>query len=828
MTIQLRCALLAGASTLLMAMPVHAQTTPAADDAVQGDIIVTAQRRDESLSKTPVAVAVLSADTLVKAQIVSEQDLRTATPGLSVRANLSSNQLNYSLRGQSQDAFSGTRPGVLPYINEVQIGGNGGSTAFYDLQSVQVLKGPQGTLFGRSATGGAVLFTTAKPTNEFGGYISALAGNYATYKVEGAINAPLAGDALMARLAGFYKSNHGFQRNLFTGGREGDSKRYGGRGSVSANLGDSVHNDLVVDYLHTNGSSTVASISGLLPFTGVGQPFIPIEFLYAGTATPVGRATGQATLAGFVTPAFAPLILPRGTTLATATPAQLAALNTFIRSQTDPFYNAYFTRPGVNASGIRAELAAQQARGPYVVNTDGRNIYRDRNLIVTNTTTFDVGADTVIKSIFGYTRLKSFAAYDADGTPFGISQSAFQGENSGGKYNTRQLSEELQLQGTAIGGNLTYVTGLYFSDEKTRTLLTSQFFDLVLGGNTLAAGTAQINNYDITNKTYAGYAQGTYALNDSGLSATLGLRYTSEKVGKVLLPGDVFRVTPQIPGTSYDQSRKYNRLSWQVGLQDQVNPNTLIYAVSRRAYKSGGFNGLARPTVGTAAVSGDTYIDERITDAEVGAKFQGRLGDTPARLNVALFHNWIKNSQRTAYTLVGGAPAALTVNVPQARVYGAELDAQIKPADWLTLGGSANYTHSRFGRDLVSANGILQIFDQVPDTPKHSGTVFADITAPVSGNIEVNLHGDLYAQTKTFTSPQSINNAGTVLPGYALANFRLGLGDPDAGWSLNANVKNAFDRTYFIGTLPTGAIYQVNVAVPGDRRTFTVEARFKF
>ena len=170
------------------------------------EIVVTAQRRDESLSKTPVSVAVVSTDTLAKASIVSEQDLSVATPGLTVKASASSNQLNYALRGNTTDPFAASRPGVLPYINEVQIGGPGGSSAFYDLQSVQVLKGPQGTLFGRSATGGAVLFTTAKPTNDLGGYISLLGGNYSNKKVEGALNVPLVGDVLLARVAGFFQS----------------------------------------------------------------------------------------------------------------------------------------------------------------------------------------------------------------------------------------------------------------------------------------------------------------------------------------------------------------------------------------------------------------------------------------------------------------------------------------------------------------------------------------------------------------------------------------------------------------------------------------------
>ena len=102
---------------------------------------------------SPVAISAVSADSLARQAIVTESDLQNSVPGLSVKASQGSNQLNYSLRGQTVDAFTSSRPSVLPYVNEVQVGGSG-STAFYDLQSVQVLKGPQGTLFGRNSTGG--------------------------------------------------------------------------------------------------------------------------------------------------------------------------------------------------------------------------------------------------------------------------------------------------------------------------------------------------------------------------------------------------------------------------------------------------------------------------------------------------------------------------------------------------------------------------------------------------------------------------------------------------------------------------------------------------
>ena len=116
----------------------------------------------------------------------------------------------------------------------------------------------------------------------------------------------------------------------------------------------------------------------------------------------------------------------------------------------------------------------------------------------------------------------------------------------------------------------------------------------------------------------------------------------------------------------------------------------------------------------------------------------------------------------------------------------------------------------------------------MPDTPKHSGTIFADITAPISGNINALLHANVYLQCLAHTSSQSSNNAGTQISAYTLVNFRFGLEDKEAGWSLTANLRNAFNRTYYVGGLPVGTIYQINLLVPGDPRTFAVEARLKF
>ena len=788
-------------SAVLYSGGVAAQSLPEpAGYALLEEVTVTAQRRDENLSRTPVAVAVISAETLARAQIGAEDDLRAAAPGLSVRSGASSNQLNFALRGQSRDAFSGTRPGVLPYFNEVQIGGSGGSTAFYDLHSVQVLKGPQGTLFGRSATGGAVLFTTAKPTEQLTGYVDVLGGNYSAMKFEGAISGPIAGDRLLGRLAVYYNKRDGFQHNLYDGGREGDVKRYGARLSLTAKIGERSKNELVVDYFGADSENTVGVISGLLPFLGGGPgnpPFIPVEFLYSGTATPLARATGIGTLQAFVPPQFAP-----------AAPG---------------FYDAYFSSPQHPSEGLASYVATQRARGPYTVATDATNLYKAHNIVASNVSTFELNDHLTLKNVIGYTNLKYSIADDADGSPYGISSNGVKGSGKRKAEPTRQISEEVQLLGTA--GKLSYVGGVYYSDEKSSLRQDADFFDLIFGGQ------SQVNSFTIKNRTIAGYAQGTYKIGEGGLSLTAGLRYTSEEVRKLVGTDDSIRValgaTPP-PGFSYDQSKTYDKLSWQLGIQDQINERVLLYAVTRRAFKSGGYNGLVAPRVGTAATAGDAYDAEQVTDVEAGLKFAGEIGGAPARVNVAAFHGWVRNSQRTGYTLVFGNPAALTVNVPKGTTYGLELDGQIKPVKWLDLGGTLNFTKAKLANDTVFVNGSAQVFDTVTDTPDFSGMIFADVTLPIDRRLALRLHGDVYDQTESFTTPRSQNAAGTRIGSYNLANFRVGIEGIDGAWALTASVKNAFDKVYFVGGLPTGEIYQVNHLVPGEPRTVTMDFRYKF
>jgi iron complex outermembrane recepter protein len=782
----------AAAVAALQCSTAIAQVAPQAGEgeeaSTQGDIIVTAQRRSESLERTPVAVAVIGAESLAKQAIVSEADLQLATPGLTVKAGQSSNQLNYSIRGQTVDAFTSSRPSVLPYFNEVQVGSVGASS-FYDLESVQVLKGPQGTLFGRNSTGGAVLFTSVKPRNEFGGYAALRAGNYSHFQAEGAINVPIVDDKVLLRIAGFLQRRNGFQYNLFYGERVGDVKRENIRGSLTIKPSDTIENNLVVAYGHTGGGSTTGVLRNVNPDPAAS--FVPAALLYSpGLDAALGGVPGA--------------------------------------------WNAYLAlHPKADPLGLAGAAAKQNARGPYVVDQDGANFIRAKSLTMSNITTIDLGENTQIKNVLGYVWQRSLESGEFDGSNLTIDSNGVVGQNNNdiGRGGTiKQFSEELQLNGKAFDNKLTYVIGGYFSDESDHSRSLSKIVCL----EPFIPCTDQYNSGRRTNKTYAGYGQGSLDLSDivglQGLSFTAGARYSSEKVTFEHTRDDFFITNPRPQYLTGAQSQTFNKFSWQLGLEEQVNDNLLIYLKSRRSFRSGGFNFYAPPLAGLGNNAGAEYLPETATDIEFGAKFRGDVGGMPTRLNLAVYDMKIDDIQRANYVSINGSLAGLTVNVPKSKVTGFELDGLINPADWLSMGGSVNYTNARFtdGRVQVFANPLVN-FGPYPDTPKWNGSVFAEMTGDVNDHMQLSLRGDVYHQTKSFFgSTNNTINPFTDISGYTIANFRLGLEDKNAGWSVSGVVKNAFRKTYYVGGLAFYSLFSLNTVVPGEPRTFLMEARYKF
>ncbi|UNU43723.1 TonB-dependent receptor [Sphingopyxis sp. YF1] len=760
---------------IVAACPVYAQDNTQAGDgtvASSDDIVVTARRREESLALVPVSISAYGAEDLEKRAIRSEADLQLATPGVTVRQNLSQNQLNFSIRGQSVDAFSNSSPGVLPYINEVQVSAST-ATSFFDLQGIQILKGPQGTLFGRNATGGAVLYQTQKPTDEFEGFVSARVGNLGQAGLQGAVNIPLSSDRVMLRVAGDYNRSDGNVYNAYRDTRTGGSDARSLRVSLTVKPFEGLTNEFVGQYGWFGGTNS--------------DPF-----LYSANAC--------------------------GLTNNGYTPSSSAGC---LYDPSFPSFAAFLAaHPGVYPDGVKALEAYVRTLGKFTSYNDYPARHRARAGFISNATTLDLGSDLQLKNIVGFTRSRANEQSDLDGTPYPIFAALNSPADSIGQtYRTRQFSNELQLQGTVADGSLDFIIGGYYSFQKDQQDHPLLAFDL----SPEIPGTPVTYGWSTVDRSRALFGQATYRFGN-GLSVTGGLRYTWETFSIAQTPGTIYASAPS-------ERIKFSKPSWSVGLDYQVSPDLMLYAVTRGSWRTGGFNGFSPPVFATAAGGGNLFLPEKVKDVEVGAKFAGRVGDTPLRMNLALYNQWIDDIQRTAYYILNGNPLSFTANVPKAKVTGVEADINVKPASWLELGGSIAYANARFTSPRVSFFGTSVDFGPYADAPKWTGTLFAQATAPLPGDAgSLGLRAELYAQTgQYFSNLNDTINPDTRLPGYALGNVRLDWEEPfSAPVTVSAFVKNVGNRGYWVGGVPEGANLGVNIASWGQPRTYGLEMRYRF
>ena len=768
--------ILLGSISLLamIATPVSAQQA-SADEAEAdefGTITVTARRRDETLDKVPASVSAFSTEQLAARSISTESDLQRAVPGLTIRESLSSNQLNYSLRGQSVDAYSSSSPGVLPYFNEFQVTTTS-ATSFIDLESVQVIKGPQGTLFGRNTTGGAVLYGTAKPTNDLSGFAKARIGNYDLREGELVLNLPLVTDRVLVRLAGSILRRDGFMYDDLNDIDLGRDSAQTGRISVLLRPSDRLENITMFQYNSTNGTNAGSPIFNVYPAS-----------VTAITYSPLGLGPGW------------------------------------------PIYVA--GNPGVDPAGLASFAAAQALRGPYRVSFNSDSEHRGRSKILTNTTTFEASDDITLKNIVGYGYGRSADSTDVDGTPYAIYSNGLDELHDRQVFSAKQWSEEFQVQGKALDSRLEYIVGGYLGYEKKYFYIPTSFFDLRPLVPTVPG--ADKENVQIS-KNQGLFVHGSYGINDQ-LKFTAGFRYTWEQVRANHLPRSLYGQLGFAPNGIRET---FSKPSWNVGLEYQANSDLLLYVTHRGSWRSGGFNTNSQLAPGSIAVGGALFLPETTKDIEAGLKYNGSLGNTPLRFNVAAYNQWVDNIQRAVYvnitTPIPLGPTALTANVPQAKITGIELEAEIRPASWLTLGANFAYTDARFNKNIVTLFGVTTAFGPFPDTPKTTGSIFAQISVPLAGDMgEMSFRGDFYSQSKFFYS--SVNNTinpGSVLPGYSVANFRVNWNEI-SGSKVSAAffVKNAFNKTYYTGGLALGSVLGLNTAIPGRPRMYGAEVSVNF
>jgi iron complex outermembrane receptor protein len=264
----------AALATLFGLEAAQAQTPSSGEGTRLEEVIVTARRTEESLQSVPVTVSAFSTETIRERGIRSANDLMMVTPGIYTLGSGSPNNTLYSIRGQSKP-ISGLSPaGVVSYFAEVPLPTQSSAPPQYDLASIQVLKGPQGTLFGRNTLGGAILVYPNNATYDFNGYTQATFGNYDWFELEGAVNLPIVTDKVALRVAGRYGTRDGYQKNL-GGDREpaGNMNSKSIRGTLLVEPTDWLSNTLIADYNHETNDGAPTVLLGLNPASAAFAPF---------------------------------------------------------------------------------------------------------------------------------------------------------------------------------------------------------------------------------------------------------------------------------------------------------------------------------------------------------------------------------------------------------------------------------------------------------------------------------------------------------------------------------------------------------------------------
>ncbi len=745
-----------------MAFAQDAASTDAAE-ADAGEIIVTARRREERIQDVPVSITAASGDDLRRMSIVKPEELTRVSPGLVVTQGVyGGGNLNVTIRSQRQALNNTTYDqSVGVYFAEVpQARTQGLNSGFFDIASVQILKGPQGTLFGRNTTGGALLITPAAPTDEFTGYVKGTYGAYNLADFEAAVNAPIS-DRIQLRLAGKVTRRDGTIYSTTDRAHIGNVNNHSWRASLRLLLSDAITNTLVVTGHRDLSDGTVMKINAMKP-----------------TGTFVTLRDGL---------------------------SQLEELKAY------PFHTT--TAPNL---------------------PNGTDI---KTLTVSNITEFDLGF-AKLKNIFGYRKVDAKVDW----------------LNTGDRYKTyritpidngKQISEELNLSGEAMGGNLDYFMGLFYLRESNHSeQITYNNYTIPY---TSTATTIANTIADPVNTSYSAYAQATWKnIALEGLSLTAGIRYTKDK--REIEWSSVFTQpagcrlvdatrTPLSP-CFRSGSAEFSAATWNLSLDYKVAPDVLVYAVTRRGYRAGGFTFTAYSPGETQA-----FKPEFVNDYEIGLKSAFDLGaNARLRFNLAAYHQDYKDVQRNVtYTPgtpqnPGLTPIVFFVNAATAKVDGFELDANLNVSDRLELAGSFSYSNARYTAYLV--NGVDYSKAPFAGAPKYTATWmarYALVDDSALGRISAAMNG--FYQSSTVSTDATSFNTATQLPYPDDVIKARHIVDASLEWSnvkgsgldLRLFAKNVFKTEYY-GYIQNAYYSAIgnSAATLGEPRTWGIEVKYSF
>jgi iron complex outermembrane receptor protein len=751
---------LAASGLAALAAPASAQNDGASegDSARSGNapIVVTARRREESLQETPIAVSAFSAETLEERQIQTTADLEKFTPSLQFKpaGQLSGNNSStvVFIRGVGQlDPTAAVDPGVGIYIDEVYVGrAVGGAIEFGDIGSVEVLRGPQGTLFGRNTIGGAILVRTKEPElGVLSGSGRFRVGDDSLFQGFAALNLPI-GESIAARVSGGFRKRDGYVIREFDGIDLGDDNTYTINGALLFEVSPDIRVNLRADYTNRNEN---------------GAPFV-----FAGI-------NEQAPVAAIVS-------------VAAGCPG---AKMPFVIPSSDP----RFGPPNVPMIDDARCVNDFQDRGPFVNGGHADVMSTSEVWGVSGTIEADLTSNLLFKSITGYRSTSSRGIRDADNTPFVMITTDVGAESD-------QFSQELQLQYNSDAVNA-IVGGYYFTEdtfERATVPLTFPPSPPVIN-SVLAGGPAsrdlQLSNLDTDSIAVFGEVSVTPVEN---LEISGGLRYTRDDKtyqGTVL---NLFPWTLPDPdplptkatsegGTLFIFNRpfedRFSALTGSASIRYSWSDVVSTYVSYARSFKSGGFN-----TRYNAAPAGNLpvpFAEESVDSYEVGAKFD--LG--AARINLAAFRADYSDIQ----LIFRQGVVPLLFNAGKARMQGLEGEFSYR-ADGLTIDASASILDDQIKSitPVPGATATVTPADDLPFTPAFQGSFGIGYDFEVGGDWTLTPRFDgSYSSKLTFITgsvPEIEEN------GYFTGNATITLKDQDKGWRVTAGVVNVFNELYLI------------------------------
>ena len=823
-TIKITVSAIALASAGLFAAPAIAADEAAAPEAAAPetagltDIVVTATKRETNLQKTPISISVMGTEDIKKRHVQSLYDLADgAVPSLRV-ATFEARQsaLTIGLRGiVPLDANQPAREqGVGIYIDGVYLGRQHGLNAgLFDVERIEVLKGPQGTLFGRNTEGGALSIVARAPTGEFGGRASAGIGNYGSHNADIHLNLPAVAN-FAVKLDGVFQHQDATTTNPLAGQAGWNQyDRKGGRVAVRWTPAPGVTNDFSYDVAQDENT----------PFYSQLLNYNPNGCAASAAAQPVSAD---------VIPGAC--VLP-GSNFSSGLAGSVKSLV-----------------PGVVVNG-ETRMKVADIGVPQQVSVDKTHGF-------TNSLKWKVSPELELRSITswrgveatqwdnsgGAHRVPVFAMLKADGTSncTAAAPCAFS-RYSLADLRQAQFSQELQAVGSV--GNVDYVAGLYyFNEHVSDDAATPSSMGAVVtaaGGAVTGVSFAPIafctastplfagkavngcsvdRASEVWSKSYAAFAQVTYNASEA-LHLTVGGRYTHDKKRGVLhfsrnINYDDPAQAAKVLAAGYTPlDKSWDRFNPMVTLAYDVNSETHVYAKYSTGYRSGGAS--------SRTSNYSPFNPEDVKAYEVGLKadFLNRRG----RINLAGYIMDRKDSQVDLSTIqttaTGSFNNLVTFNAPGiTKIRGLEADLTLKPVDSLTLGLSYAYTYTKVPPVTVTYQGYTTANVAIPGnttvqpqnfyivfTPRNAASASLDYAQPIGSNgTEVRLHLDAnYSQsTQAFDQFYTHNDASVIVNGrLALADIPVG-GDSNRTVTISGWVRNMFDKQYVFRRDPSNSL----------------------